>query len=76
MANKYQQKVSALIRFNDWEAEYEAMLSEEERCLRFLHLFDLGMKMPLETIASMQKQHLESLVQVQQCLRQKKRKSG
>jgi len=56
-------------RFNAWERTYVKKLSEKERFMQFVELFDLGMSSDRETVERAHREHLEQLLRISRKLR-------
>jgi hypothetical protein len=65
----YKEYLKKLSRFNQWEKEYEANKSDQQRISEFLHLFDLAMSMPYKVRKHAHQAHLENLITDQRCLK-------
>ena len=50
-------------RFNQWEKEYEAKKTAEQKIAELMHLFELAMQMPPEKIERAHQVHLENLIE-------------
>jgi len=61
-------------RFNQWEKEYEANKTEQQRISEFFHLFELALQLPADIREKAHREHMKNLIADQKRLGKVKNK--